>query len=365
MSINGQRLDASNLPALARGCAALGAGGGGDPDLSLSMALRAVEEHGPVPVVGLEVLAPEELVMPCGMLGAPTLAEERVWSGDEGGTLTEAVRRLHGRPVQALMCFQIAGANGLLPVTWAARLGLPLVDADGMGRAFPGLHQQAMHLAGVQAAPVVLTDGRLNTMVLNSADDAWADRLARRAVATVGGVCAAALFCMTGAQARRAAIGGSVARALAIGEAIGADDSDRRLEGARAALGATVLIEGTMLDVERYAEGGFARGSATVQGTGSHAARRLRLELQSEFLVALEDGVALATVPDLITVLASESCAPVLTEDLRRGQRVTVLASRAPDVWRGEAALALVGPGAFGYDLAYAPIAEGSGDGPR
>ena len=48
------RLDASNLGDLTRGCALLGAGGGGDPDVPLLMALHAVEEHGPVEVVGLD-----------------------------------------------------------------------------------------------------------------------------------------------------------------------------------------------------------------------------------------------------------------------------------------------------------------------
>ena len=180
MTVDRPRLDAPNLPALAAGCAAVGAGGGGDPDLALTMALRAVAEHGPVHVVGLDDIDDDALVMPCGMVGAPTIADERVWSGDEGATLLDMVTRLHGRPVQALMPLQIGGANGVLPVTWAARLGLPLADADGTGRAFPELQQQAMHLGGVAAGPVVLTDGRGNTIVIHLGDDVWEDACCAR-----------------------------------------------------------------------------------------------------------------------------------------------------------------------------------------
>ncbi|MGH2532999.1 MAG: DUF917 family protein, partial [Thermomicrobiales bacterium] len=86
------RLDTSNLQALARGCAVLGSGGGGDPDLGLLMALRAVEEHGPVSVVALADVPPQGLVMPCGLIGAPTVANERIWNGDEGGILRAAVQ---------------------------------------------------------------------------------------------------------------------------------------------------------------------------------------------------------------------------------------------------------------------------------
>src|SRR4051794_17770273 len=137
MNSTGPRLDASNLPALARGCGDLGAGGGGDTGLWLAMAQRAVAEHGPVRLIAPGEPDPDALVMPCGMVGAPTIAKERVWSGDEGETLRDAVSLVHGRPVQALMCFQIGGADGPPPGTWAARPGGPPGGAPGLGRAVP------------------------------------------------------------------------------------------------------------------------------------------------------------------------------------------------------------------------------------
>ena len=63
-----------------------------------------------------------------------------------------------------------------------------------------------MSLAGVRASPVVLTDGRGNIVGLQGVDDAWAEHLAGGAAASLGGVCAGALGCMTGAQARGACI---------------------------------------------------------------------------------------------------------------------------------------------------------------
>jgi DUF917 family protein len=355
------RLDSGNLHALARGCAVLGAGGGGDPDIGLLMALLAVEQHGPVPVVAASDLPPDALVMPCGLIGAPTVAIERIWNGDEGRMLCEAVEELRGRPVSALMPYEIAGSNGVLPVTWAARLGLPLVDADGMGRAFPEMQQQAMHLAGIAASPVVLTDGRGNTAVFHAADNAWAERLARSGAASLGGVCAGALYCMTAEEVRAGAIEGSVSRALKLGEAMGTGPGDR-LPAIRDALGATVLIQGKVLDVERRTDAGFVHGSATVEGTGPDGGREIRLELQNEFLLALEDGMVLAAVPDIISILASDTGDSIVTERLRYGQRVTVIASPGPQVWWSEEGLAVVGPAAFGYDIDYVPITAGAGD---
>ena len=49
------------------------------------------------------------------------------------------------------------------------------------------------------------------------------------------------------------------------------------------------------------------RGSVVIEGLGEDAGRLIRLELQNEHLVALERGQLLASVPDLITVLDSET----------------------------------------------------------
>ncbi|MDX6669198.1 MAG: uncharacterized protein QOK04_2578, partial [Solirubrobacteraceae bacterium] len=97
-------LDASNLPAVARGCAVLGAGGGGDTYLPLLMALRAVEENGPVPLVPLADAQDGGLVMPCGSIGSPEVATERLWSGDEGLMLRDTLESIRGQRVRGLMC---------------------------------------------------------------------------------------------------------------------------------------------------------------------------------------------------------------------------------------------------------------------
>jgi DUF917 family protein len=87
---------------------------------------------------------------------------EKIENGDEGDRLRHHLEDLTGRSVAALMAGEIGGGNGLLPIAWAARLGLPIVDADGMGRAFPEVSQVTMHLAGISPSPAVMTDERGN-----------------------------------------------------------------------------------------------------------------------------------------------------------------------------------------------------------
>ncbi|MEU7057541.1 DUF917 domain-containing protein [Streptomyces sp. NPDC046197] len=354
-------LDTANIEAFALGCAILSAGGGGDTAIGLVMARHAIAESGPVEIVDPDALDPETLIMPCGLIGSPTVAQERVWNGQEGAQLVRAVEGCTHSSVRAMMCYEIAGVNGLLPVMWASRLGKPLLDADGMGRAFPEMQQQAMHLAGIAASPVVLTDGRDNVIVVNAAGNLDAERIARSCTATFGGTCAGALYPMTARSAAAATIRGSVSRALRIGEMM-----RTRHGGWPAALAdetaGRVLIEGRVTEIQRRTGAGFSHGHAVVDGAGASAGRRLRLELQNEVLVALEDGEVLVTVPDIIAVLTLAEGRPVGTERLHYGQRVGVVVIPGPGVWRTEEGLRVVGPRSFGYDVDYVRGATGDGN---
>ena len=128
-----------------------------------------------------------------------------------------------------------------------------------------------------------------------------------------------------------------------------------------AELGAFRLITGKVLDVERRTTSGFARGSVVVEGLGADTGRLIRLELQNENLVALERGQVLASVPDLITVLDTETADAIATERVAYGQRVTVIAFGCDPVWRTEQGIAIAGPRAFGYEFDYLPVEELAG----
>jgi uncharacterized protein len=353
-------LDPDSLRALSRGSAVLGAGGGGDAHVTLLQALQATEDFGPVPLADLDELPDDALIMPCAGIGATTVILEKFENGDEGARLREHLEFVTGREVAALMAIEIGGGNALLPITWAARIGLPVVDADGIGRAFPEVPQVTMHLAGIPASPAVLTDERGNLVVFRTISGDWMERLTRAAAVEFGGAASSALFSLTAAQARQASVRNSVSKAIGIGETLAAATGSP-VAALIAKMGAFQLVTGKVLDVERHTTSGFVRGSVVIEGLGEDVGRLIRLELQNENLVALERGRVLASVPDLITVLDSETADAIATEVLRYGQRVTVIAFACDPVWRTERGIAVAGPRAFGYDFDYLPVEELAG----
>jgi DUF917 family protein len=307
------------------------------------------------------------------MMGAPTVMVEKLPPAGQAAEAVRALARHLGRTPTHVSCIEIGGLNALLPIAAAAELGLPVVDGDGMGRAFPELQMVLPTTYGIPASPVSITDEKGNSGVFTTVDSVWAERLARTATIEMGCSSTISLYAMTGQQART----GLVPRSITLCATLG-----RRLREARAAhedpvtavvatLGGRELFSGTVVDVSRRTVTGFARGTALVEGrptspgtgerqlAGTAAGGRThvgRLEFQNEHLVlavrSLDDGDEHleVTVPDLICVLEADTGTAITTEGLRYGMRVRVIAAPADPRWHTAAGIDLVGPRYFGYD---------------
>lgn len=348
------QIGVQHVSALSRGCAVLGTGGGGEVTTGTLIARQALQDHGPVTLVTLDDLPDDGMIMPVGMIGAPSVSIEKLSSGNEIDVLRTAVEEITRRPVVALMVSEIGGGNGMLPVAWAAKTGLPLLDADSMGRAFPQVDMVSMNVAGLLPELIVIADERDNVVTIRASNGAWAELIARAVTDVFGGNAAMADYVMTVRQARGAIVEGSVTQALRIGQAV--LDADHPVGGLLQAIDGVKLIEGKVIDVQRKTAGGFVRGSVVVEGYGADAGRLVRIEIQNENLVVLEDGEMRASVPDLITVVDSQTADAVATELVRYGQRVAVIAFACHPIWRSERGQQIAGPRAFGYDLDFIPV---------
>lgn len=346
-------LSVADLPALARGAAVLGTGGGGDPHVGRLLAQQALSQHGPVETVPLDDVPDEAFVLPVGMMGAPTVMVEKLPSGDQVGAAVETLGDYLGRPVTHVACIEAGGVNSTIPLVAAAQLGLPLVDADGMGRAFPELQMVLPTLHDIAATPMAIADEKGNRGVLDTVSNHWAERLARVATVEMGCSTMVSLFAMDGAQAKASLVPGTLSRCREIGQAIErarAANADPVAAVSRA-LGGRLLATGKVVDVARRTTTGFARGQATITGTDDFSGRTVVLDFQNEHLIATLDDRPLATTPDLIVVLDRETGEPITTEALRYGHRVAVLGAPCDERWHTDAGIELVGPRYFGYDL--------------
>ncbi|KKI16910.1 hypothetical protein XM48_12965 [Leucobacter sp. Ag1] len=354
------RITEEDIDAIAIGAAVLGTGGGGDPHVGALHAKRAIREHGPVPVIAVTDLDDDGIVAPVGMIGAPSVSIEKIAAAEELVAAIDLLEQGTGQRVAAIMPIEIGGGNSLIPIAAAAERGLPIVDGDAMGRAFPEAQMVTYHLAGLGPGATVLVDAQGNAVLSRPVNCAWSERLARVLSFEMGGSATMIDYAYPGSVVRDVAIPGTLSTARRIGELLLGSElrDEERIGRMLDELGGTRLFDGKVSEIERAVSGGFTRGRAILAGTGDDRGAGFELDFQNEMLLGRRDGVLAAVTPDLIAVLDQSTGHPITTETLRYGARVTVVAFPCHPQWRTEIGLATAGPQYFGYDVAYEPIEE-------
>jgi DUF917 family protein len=357
------QINLSNMSDFARGAAFLGAGGGGDPHLGRLFCETAIREYGAPKVVSLDDLDPDANVYTIAMMGAPTVIVEKLICGDDAVLAIKKLEQITGRPATALMPIEIGGINSTLPIAVAARLGLPVVDADGMGRAFPELQMTTFNVYGVPLSPFVLVDEHLESVVIEARDGNNAEHIARAVAMQMGLAVMISCYPMKGADAKRAGIGGTMNAALGIGRAIAEGRrSGDPVQNLLSYLRTTPyyhhcreIFDGKIVDLLRETTRGFSIGRCTLEAL-DHSQSRLEIAFQNENLMARQDGRLRAMVPDLICIVDRETAEPITTEALKFGVRVKVIAASVAPAMRTPQAIDCFGPRAFGFDEDFVPI---------
>jgi uncharacterized protein len=355
-----KQITIDSLNDIALGAAVLGTGGGGDPYIGKLLARSAMLDTHPVTLLDPSELGDDDLVIPTAMMGAPTVMVEKIPAGSEVINAINALGNFLGKKPVATMPMEAGGVNSMIPFSVAAQLGLPVVDADGMGRAFPELQMVTATMAHIAATPMAIADDKGNSAILQTISNQWTETFARSLTVDMGASALIALFPMTGRQVKDAMIPGTMSLILEIGRAI-RESHEQHIDPIAAVCKVTrgyAIWEGKVGDVARKTIGGFARGTARIEGTEAYVGRTLEIDFQNEFLIARDGDEVLVTTPDLITVLDAETGEPITTEALRYGFRVVVLGIPSDHRWRSNHGLELVGPQYFGYDVSYRPVEE-------
>ena len=348
-------VDKKSLNAIALGGAVLGSGGGGDPYVGRLMTQQSIEKSGGVKVIDIESLPDDALILPIAMMGAPTVMVEKFPSGNEFAQLIPMIEKMLTKPVSAILCAEAGGLNSTIPFVAASKLGLPIIDGDAMGRAFPELQMVTFTLGGISATPMAMVDEKGNGCTFDTISNVWTEKLARAITIQMGGSAMCSLYPVTAKQCKDYLIRGSLSLIHHIGNII-EKHSFNAYQLLVKELNGKHLFQGRVRDVERRSEGGWNRGIVKLEGTGEFVNRDAKIDFQNEFLVAMEGDAILATTPDLICVFDANTGAPVTAETIKYGLAVNVLGLPCDPIWRSEKALDIIGPRYFKYDIDYQPL---------
>ena len=152
-------LEYGDIDDILLGATVLGCGGGGDPAEGRRSMKRAYDQGQTVTLAAPDELSGDALVgCPYGVGGLTRGSEEELAGlphTDEHPVVlaVQALSQHLGRAFDALITGELGGASVADALYPAAVLGLPVVDADPVGRAVPELEQSMFYLAGLPLAP--------------------------------------------------------------------------------------------------------------------------------------------------------------------------------------------------------------------
>lgn len=345
---------------IAVGASFFGAGGGGNPYLGKLMAMQAVDQFGPVQLVAPDEIKDEDWFCPVAIMGAPAVMMEKFPKGDEFVRVVDKLESYTGHKFTGTFPMEAGGVNSMVPLALAASRQIPLVDCDGMGRAFPELQMCTFHLGGVATTPMAITDEKGNAGVIETISAKWAERLARVQTVEMGGSATVALYPSTGRDIKVNGIRGIVTQCEEVGKIIRSAQHDpaqalaRLLEVTRGHF----TFEGKVTDLVRNTKNGFNVGDINIDGFNDFEGQHMTITIQNENLFATRNGHPITMTPDLIVILDAETLLPVTTEVIKYGKRVKVIATPANEQWRTKQGIEVAGPRYFGFDSDYVPVEE-------
>ncbi|WP_432974557.1 DUF917 domain-containing protein [Dactylosporangium sp. CA-233914] len=350
-------IGAEDVPALYEGAKFYSSSVGDANRSSLNSWLTGLlERRGPVPLRRVETMDPDTPCVSVCVLGSATAMADLPPAGDEFESAIRQIERLQGVRFGAVYPLAAATVSALAPVVAAAQLGVPLLDADGMGRTYALIHHTAMHLAGVSPTPLVAFGPTGESVLVESPEGRRADRLLRANVDPLGGWAALAAYPTTAGILRRAALPGTVSRITNVGRVLlQRTDPDLLISRLSAVTGCRRLGRGRIVDLEqlsRPSDGTIpAHASSVVVDETSGPRRQLRIELRSEIVAVFANGALIAGAPDLLCLVDAARGALATLDNLERGDLVDVLVTPADAVWYSDEGMEMVGLHSHGIPL--------------
>ncbi|MBS3781542.1 MAG: DUF917 domain-containing protein, partial [Candidatus Thermoplasmatota archaeon] len=162
-----QTIDKEAIERITLGANILATGGGGDPEIGLKWAKNVLEEDKDIVMVQPEAI-PDDIQLACAAtLGAPVVLTEKPPAKENTELIFEKMEDYLERPIDATFPIECGGVNSPIGYAVGGERGLPVIDVDGMNRAFPELQMTTFATQGVSATPVVTIDDHHHSCIVD------------------------------------------------------------------------------------------------------------------------------------------------------------------------------------------------------
>ncbi len=358
-------LDRECLQDLLHGCALMGTGGGGEVSAGMRYIDEALAAGKQFRIASARELAPETMLCTPYALGATQASaageEHRRLPTATQAPIVTAIKRLQqhvGSEFSATIACELGGENTAVAAYAAAMIDGVLLDADAAGRAVPEISHSTYYLAGLPAAPLVLSNEFGETLLCEHIfDDLRAEDIARSFAMVSRNDIVAVDHAATLSALEHALYHGSLSLAAQLGSLMRTmrPNNTQDLTALAEAAKGKLLFKGVITACDSRIESGFTLGYIEAAGIESCLGKTARIEFKNENMLATINGVLQVSIPDLICVLNTESNQALTNPNAELGMKVAVLVLPAPAHFTTPAGLKAFGPAYLGLDQRYIP----------
>lgn len=353
------------------GTTVLGTGGGGSPELGMTLLNDAYDAGKEIKMISIEDVPDDAFVVFPASIGSIAETKEKSRYDEEfkktvmtdESPLLKALDIMEstiGQKIYGTVAVELGGYNTALAAFLGALAGIPFVDADTIGRAKPESEMQCLSLRQVPITPMVLTDVWGNTVIVSQTESYRSAEKIARAMAVIGGGTTAVRCPMVGKRFKETILAGTVSKALKVGQAL-REAREQNNDPVAAVIQASEgikLFEGTVGSYQWEDKGGFLWGDIDIHGEKNYDGHKLRIWLKNENEISWLDDTPYVMTPDSLCIIDAVSGEPITNSEMREGLQIVVFGIPAPPIFRTPEGVALVGPKHFDFALPYVPIEE-------
>jgi hypothetical protein len=267
-----------------------------------------------------------------------------------------------GKEVKALIRSEAAEATTTALLV-AADKGIPTLDAGITGRAVPEVQQSIPWINGIASIPTAIITRWGDEIIIKHAVDEYRVEDIGRAIAVAsGGSATITMTPMSGEQLQRGAITGNLSEAILFGKTVrearqaGKDPIAALLDASNG----YKLFQGIVTKSDERGDRGFNWVDVEIEGINEYAGHTYKVFVKNENIVAWLDDEVDVISPDYIYNLNPETGESTTGGGGVGGYpldvEVVMVGVPAPEQWRNEKGIELIGPRHFGFDFEYTPI---------
>lgn len=320
------------------GATFFGAGGGGAISNGMDL-LNMLGNDATLTIDSLDEMADDAYSVMAAGLGSPLALKERGFGPEAIHVVNGMVNaaKKDGKRVDYIYSGEQGGFNTMVPIYAAMCLGMPMLDLDGNGRAVPELNTGLLPIYDIPMDPLVISNANGDIVVGHPKDphDSVACETIARAVCMAYDMSVGfSTWMMSKSDHEKASALGQ----LTLDEKVGAllrspDLTIHNFSKKLHAVGVQhkVFATGVIKKIDVTVKDGFDFGKTVIESVDGQI---YKVDFQNENLIIRDCADnALLVVPELITLIDTDTMMPLTNADTAEGQNVMLLGIKAPHRW--------------------------------